>query len=487
MAIETLILIGVGVYLLIMLAIGYYASRGSTSLADFVVAGRKMPLWLCATSIFATWFGSGTMMGAATAAYEGDKLLMMGEPFGSALALLLLGLFFARLFRRTRRLTWPEIFAARFGKVAGTFATLADVTSGIIWLGGVLFTFGVLMESLTGLPMTVGIFGGLLVVVTYTMIGGMWAVALTDFVQMVIFVVGMFILLYFVLDDAGGWGAVMAQLPSGSFNLFRIESTRGNWMDIIHVWMTLGVASVAASTVIQRALSARTESVAQNGFYIAALGYVVIGAVPLMLGFAATVTLPGLDNPNAVLTELAFQHMHPFFVAIFVGAILSAIMSTSDSILLADSSVVTTNLLPLVKRNPSERLRLRVARFAIPVIGLISTYVALNAERVVEVLIDSAAVLLAAIIVPFVLCFWWEKANRTGALAGIVFGLAGWVTALALESEFPADLVGFAVSLVGMVVVTLLTQKFDPPIPLTDCDGQTVELKDRVGTLGFRK
>jgi SSS family solute:Na+ symporter len=103
MAIESLILIGVGFYLLVMLAIGYYASRGSTSLVDFVVAGRKMPLWLCATSIFATWFGSGTMMGAATAAYEGDKLLMMGEPFGSALALLLLGLFFARLFRRTRR------------------------------------------------------------------------------------------------------------------------------------------------------------------------------------------------------------------------------------------------------------------------------------------------------------------------------------------------------------------------------------------------
>jgi SSS family solute:Na+ symporter len=480
MAIESLILIGVGFYLLVMLAIGYYASRGSTSLVDFVVAGRKMPLWLCATSIFATWFGSGTMMGAATAAYEGDKLLMMGEPFGSALALLLLGLFFARLFRRTRRLTWPEIFAARYGKVAGTFATLADVTSGIIWLGGVLFTFGVLMESLTGLPMTMGIFGGLLVVVTYTMIGGMWAVALTDFVQMLIFVIGLFILLYFVLDDAGGWSAVTAQLPSGSFNLFRIETTRGNWMDIIHVWMTLGVASVAASTVIQRALSARTEKVAQNGFYFAALGYVVIGAVPLMLGFAATVTLPDLDNPNAVLTELAFEHMHPVFVAVFVGAILSAIMSTSDSILLADSSVVTTNLLPLVKRNPGDQLRLRVARFAIPVIGLISTYVALNAERVVEVLIDSAAVLLAAIIVPFVLCFWWEKANRTGALAGIIFGLAGWLTALALESEFPADLAGFAVSLAGMVVVTLLTQKIDPPRPLTDCDGQVVELKNRV-------
>ena len=471
----------------IMIAIGFYASRGAQSLTDFVVAGRNMPLWLCSTSIFATWFGSGTMMGAATAAYEGDTLLMIGEPFSSGLALLLSGLFFARLYRRSQRLTWPEFFEARFGKLAGTLSSIADINASIIWLGGVLFTFGVLLESLAGAPMAVGIFGGLFVIVVYTMIGGMWAVALTDFVQMLVFVVGMFVLLYFVLGDAGGWSNVVAQLPEHSFRAIPLEHTVSNWVEHFHVWMSLGIAALASSSVIQRALSARTESVAQDSFYLAAFGYLTIGLVPLMLGFAATVTMPGLDDPNAVLTDLAVKHLHPVFVAVFVGAIVSAILSTSDSILLAVSSITSTNLLPLVKNKPSEKLRLQVARFAIPVCGLLATYIAFNADRVVQVLIDSTAVLLAAIIVPFILCFWWEKANRLGALAGMFGGLFTYMAATAIGTEFPADLIGFLVSAVAMVLVSLLTQQIDAPRPLTDIDGHPIDLADRVGTLGLKK
>lgn len=487
MTTQTLILVGVGFYMLLMIAVGFYASRDAHTLTDFVVAGRKMPLWLCATSIFATWFGSGTMMGAATAAYEGDLLLMVGEPFGSGLALFLSGLLFARMYRRSRRLTWPEFFAARFGKFASAFGSVADMAAALIWLGGVLFTFGVLLESLAGLPMAVGIFGGLLVVVVYTMIGGMWAVALTDFIQMTVFVVGMFVLLYFVLDDAGGWNSVVAQLPADAFRPIPKEHSLARWVEYIHVWMGMGVAAIAASTVIQRAMSARTERVAQNSFYIASFAYVTIGLVPLMLGFTATITMPGLDDPNAVLTDLAVAHLHPVLVTLFVGAIISMILSSSDSILLSVGSITSANLLPLVKRNPSEKLRLQVARFAIPIGGLAATYIAFNASRVVQVLIDSVAVLLAAVIVPFFLCVWWRKANRSGALAGMLGGLLTWIGASAIGTEFPADLIGFGVSLLAMVVVTLATQKSDPPRPLTDYEGNPVEMTNRLGTLGFRK
>jgi Na+/proline symporter len=158
-------------------------------------------------------------------------------------------------------------------------------------------------------------------------------------------------------------------------------------------------------------------------------------------------------------------------------------MSTSDSILLGVSSIISTNLLPLVKKDPSQKLRLQVARYAIPVCGLIATYFAFNAERVVEVLIESAAVLLAAILVPFVLCFWWDKANRSGALAGMAGGIIAWAGAAAYGTDVPPDLVGFVVSLGSMVIVTLLTQKIDPPRPLTDIDGNRVETTDRLGTL----
>ena len=116
-----------------------------------------------------------------------------------------------------------------------------------------------------------------------------------------------------------------------------------------------------------------------------------------------------------------------------------------------------------------------------------ATYVAFNANRVVQVLIDSTAVLVAAILVPFVLCFWWRKANRAGALAGMFGGLIAWMGAAAAGMEFPPDLIGFLVSVVAMVVVVQLTQKTDPPRPLTDFDGDTIELINRVGTLGINK
>ena len=483
MSTESLILLGIGIYVVIMLAIGFYASRGAHSVTDFIVAGRNLPLWICSASIFATWFGTGIMMGAATSGYDRDMLMMVGEPFGSALALFLSGLFFARLYRRSRRLTWIEFFETRYGRLAGVFGAVADIAASIIWLGGILFTFGVLLEALTGLPMAIGVFGGLTVIVIYTMAGGMWAVALTDFVQTIVLILGLFILLYVVLDDVGGWTSIAAQLPEHSLRLIPLVHTAGNWIDWIHVWMTLGVAAIASTPIIQRALSARTEAVAQNSFYVATVLYLGIGVIPIVLGLVASVTMPNLDDPNAVLTKLAVEHLHPILVVVFVGAILSSIMSTSDSVLLGVASVVSTNLLPLVRKHPDSALRLRVARIAIPIAGLLATYIAFSASRVVEVLIDAAAPLLAGIIVPFVLCFWWEKANRYGALAGMAGGLLGWMVASTMDSTFPPDLIGFGASLVTMVAVTLATQKVCPPCPLADIDGQPVVLADRLGTL----
>ncbi len=479
MTLETMILLGLLAYLASMMLIGLYAGKGTHSATDFILAGRSLPLWLCSTSIFATWFGSGIMMGAATSGYDRDFLAMIAEPFGSALALLLCGLFFARIIRRTRRMTWIEFFEMRYGKIAGFFGAMADIGSGVIWVGGVLFTFGVLAETFTGLPMAVGILGGLLVIVSYTMIGGMLAVALTDFVQTIMLVLGMLILLVVVLNDVGGWAAIEQQLPADTIRFFPVEHTYQNWIEYIHVWMTLGVAAIAANSIILRALAARTEQVAQNSFLVASIAYTVIGCVPIALGLIASVTMPDIADPNAVLTDLAREHLHPVMVVLFVGAILSAIMSTCDSVLLSAGSVISTNLLPLISKNPDDALRLKVARFSIPFTAAAATYIAFGAERVVEVLVQSAAPLLAMTIVPFILCFWWKKANRSGALAGIVGGLIGWGSAAMLGTVTPPDLVGFAVSLVAMIVVCLLTQHMDPPQPLTDIDGQVVALERR--------
>ena len=486
MSTGTVIFAGVGVYIVIMLGVGFWASRRTHTVTEFIVAGRGLPLGICTATVIATWFGGGSMMGTSGAAYQHGMLGIIADPFGSALCLFLVGFFFARLFRRLRILTVADFMAQRYGQVAAMAITFTTLFSNIMWVGGMLVAFGLIFESLTGTPFVIGVFGGALVIVVYTAVGGLWAVALTDLLQLAIIVVGLVILLAVVLVDVGGWGAVTAQLPEGTFRLIPGENTWEQWLNYLRAWMIIGLVDISAQTLTQRALAAKSERVAQNSFYLGSIGYLVFGMIPPVLGLIASVIMPDLADAESLIPILAIEYLHPVAVAIFVGALLAAIMSSSDSALLACSSVLTQNVLPLVKRSPSARLGLIVARLAIPACAIISIAIALKFQVVFDLVLDANILGMAAIIVPFIMGVWWTKANRAGALSAMAVGLSAWISTMLVMPSWPADFIGLAACLLTMLVVTPLTQRIDPPRPLVDSEGNEVEMKDRLGTLGFR-
>ncbi len=483
MTTESIILTGVAVYLAALLVIGAYASGKSKTPEDFIVAGRSMPLWLSTASITATWFGGGMMIGAAGAAYEGGLLGVIADPFGATLCLLLVGLFFARLFRRLKLLTCIDFVDNRFGKVAATVAACISIISNIGWTAGMFVAFGVIFQSLTGTPVELGIVAGAIVVFVYAAVGGMWAVALTDFFQMAIISVGLIMLFFVVLIDVGGWSAITAQLPEHTFRFVPLEQTGENWLNYIRAWLIFGLADISSQTLLQRAMAAKSERVAQNAFYLGGLGYLTLGMIPVSLGIIASVTMPGLADPESVIPALAIDHLHPVAIAVFVGAMLAALMSTSDSALLSAASLISTNLLPLVRRHPSDGVRLNVVRFAIPVCGTVAIIVALEVRAVFELIIDANVLMLACVAVPFIVGVWWQRANRTGALAAMAIGLLAWLMTGVFAPELPGDLIGLLASFITMMSVTPLTQKSDPPRPLLDGDGNEVKFKDRLGIL----
>ena len=235
--------------------------------------------------------------------------------------------------------------------------------------------------------------------------------------------------------------------------------------------------------VLKRACSAKNEQTAQNSFYLAGFGHLFLGLIPVTLGIIASITMPGLTDPETVIPELAIAHLHPVAIAIFVGALLAAIMSSADSALLAAASVFSVNILPLFKPKVSDRQRLKATRIAIPVLGSIAVYVALKVQVVYNLILDANSVILVCVTVPFIVGVWWKPANRTGALASMGMGFLTWFLAIVYAPDFPGDLLGLLVGLVTMFVVSLLTQKFDPPEPLRNGDGEVVEFKDRLGTL----
>jgi Na+/proline symporter len=371
---QTIVLIGVGLYVSVMLAVGVFVSGKSGTMSDFAVGGRNMSLAVCSISIAATWFGSGPMMGSAAAAYAGNTLEVLRDPVVSGVSLLIAGFFFARTYRRSGRMTPIEFHETRIGNLAGVISSFVNLIGGSIWLGAVLFAFGVVFETLTGQPAAIGILFGTVVIVVYTMFGGLRAVAATDVLQM-------------------------------GFAYFQ-------------VWFSSGLVAIGVISVVQRAMAARTEQVAQNAFYIAGVGYLAFGMIPVMLGYIATATMPGVADPNAIIPLLAVEHLHPVVVAIFVGAVISAIMSTSDSILLGCGTVISVNLLPRIMKDPSDKIRLRVARWSVPVIAIISLYTAFNTSTVISAIAISISLGFAGMSAPFMLALWWAIFRPASSASG---------------------------------------------------------------------
>ena len=261
------------------------------------------------------------------------------------------------------------------------------------------------------------------------------------------------------------------------------EASAWAWLDYLRAWLIFGLADVTAQSLLQRAFSAKDEQTAQNSFYLAGVGHLSLGMIPVTLGIIASVTMPGLSSPETVVPQLAIAHLHPIAVAFFVGALLSAIMSSADSTLLASASIFTVNILPLFKPQTSDRFRLLATRIAIPVFGSFAVYVALEVKVVYDLIMDANSVSLVCVVIPFIVGIWWKRANRTGALASMGMGFITWVSALRFAPELAGDMLGMLVALITILIVTPLTQNFDPPNPILDGDGEEVALENRLGTL----
>ena len=476
----SLIALGTTVYVLAMFYIAYRASGESDSLDEYLLAGRNLSLGICTASITASWFGSGPMLGTAAAAYSDSKLDLLFDPIACSGCLIIIGLLFIKALRRSRKLTWIQIVEDRLGKVAGVIASLVDMAGEIMWLGGVLFAFGVVFETLTGTDATWSVVIGTLVVVVYTLVGGLRAVAFTDALQMTLIVLGLLVLLQAVVSDIGKIGPVFQAL-SDVLRFTPATNSSASWADYIHIWVAAGLGGALSTSVLQRGMAARTEQESQLAFLFAGVAYFFLALIPVALGAAAVTLLPGIDDPNGVIPALALEYLHPLLAILFIGAILSAIMSTSDSILLSVGTVVSTNLLPLFVRDPSEGLRLTVAKLTIPIAAGVAVGFALNGEAVLEIIFDSLALVTAGVIGPFMLGLWWSKTNRLGALVGMLAGLVSYFVLLVMGFAWP-DLVAFFGSVILTVVGSLLSQGVDQPRPLKDIDGGILSMD---GTVGF--
>ena len=482
---STLVLGGVGVYVLIILAIGVYAGRRVGDSTDYIVAGRNVSLGLLVFTLFATFYGGGTIMGVAGAAYDDGVLGVIADPFGAALCLFLGGFFFFRVMRRMRLLTVADFFRIRYGKTAEMLAGLCMIPPYLGWVSSQFVAVGFILHTLTGLDTTLGMVLGAIVVIIYTVIGGLWAVALTDFIQALVLMIGLALLCFVVVADAGGLSSIAARLPQGHLSFFP-DGGLNDWLWYIQAWVVIGLGGLPAQDLIQRAVSARSEGTAVASAYISGIMYVGFGLIPVTLGLAALVTLPDVANSEFVVPTLAMDHLPPLALALVLGALVSGIMSSADSALLAPASVIGENLARIAKSDLEPQQVLAISRWAVVALGVLSLLAALYFQRIYDIMVGAWAVLLVSLFVPLVAGIYWQRANATSAVAAIASGLISWLVLSLVQETWPADLLATVIAAITLVIVANVTAHRDSPCRLVTLEGDPVDERQRLGWPGFK-
>ena len=458
------------VYLLITIAIGLYAARRVKNTADFAIAGRNLPLVMIVTTTFATWFGAETVLGIPAKFVNGGLNGVVEDPFGAGACLILVGLFCAGKLYRMTLLTISDYFRERFGRTVEVACSLIIMVSYLGWVSAQVTALGLVFNLLSAgaISTPVGMVIGVVSILAYTLFGGMWSVAITDFLQMIILVLGLSILAVFAGNMAGGADKVIAFAASKDLFKFWPEPSFKDILFFLAAAITIMFGSIPQQDVFQRVMSANSESAARKGPVIGGVCYILFAFVPMFLVVSALLIMPEQttallkDDPQKILPTLVLEKMPFVMQVLFFGALLSAIKSTASATLLAPSVTFTQNIWRQFRPRTSDRQELRAMRVTVLVFSALVLAYAIYTQGtpIYEMVSGAYQVTLVGAFVPLVFGLYWKKATTQGAILSIAAGMLTWLLLLATPAgnEFPAQLAGVLASCAGMLLGSLMPQ-----------------------------
>jgi len=459
-------------YLAISIAIGLLAARRVHNTADYAVAGRSLPLAVVIATTFATWFGSETVVGVSARFVSGNLGEVVEDPFGASMCLVLVGLFFAYKLYQRNLITLGDYYRLRYGRTIEVLCSIMILVSYLGWVAAQVTALGLVFHLL--LPDTISVVGGMIlgtaIVLVYTLYGGMWSVALTDFVQMIIIAVGLVLIAWFAAGLAGGADRVIDYAATnGKFQFFPEGGGSKEWIFFFAAAITMMLGSVPQQDVFQRVMSSKDAKTAVRGPVIGGLLYLAFAMIPMFIVTAAVMVMGDQattllqDDPQKVLPTLVMERMPVVLQVAFFGALLSAIMSTASATLLAPSTTFVENILRNIKPGMSDRATLRAMRISVLVFTAIVLVYAISMQgtSIYELVSGAYQVPLVGAFTPLVFGLYWKRATTQGALASVTLGLFTWlffVVTPPLAEAFPQQLAGLIAALVGMIAGSLLPQ-----------------------------
>jgi Na+/proline symporter len=462
----------VTIYLLISITIGLVAATRVKNTKDYAVAGRHLPLPVVIATVFATWFGAEAIFGVSSTFVTEGLSGVAADPFGSSMCLIIAGFFFSTQLYKLNIITLGDFYRMRYNRTVEVLTTIAIVISYLGWVAAQIKALGLIFNMITSGAVSeeAGMILGTAIVLTYTTFGGMFSVAILDFVQMIVVIGGLLYIGNIVSGMTGGVAPVIEHArAAGKLNFFPKGADVWVWVTFLGGWMTMMLGSIPQQDVFQRITSAKSAKIALWGSILGASVYFCFTFVPMFIAYAATLIDPVLfgklvlEDSQRVLPTLVLQHTPIFTQAIFFGAVLSAIMSCSSATLLAPSISFAENIVRGYIPHLTDKGFLRVMRICLVGFALCVLLYALNTELSIFGMVESAyKITLAGAFVPLFFGAFWKKATSQGALAAIIGGISTWVLIEVLIGEaslIPPQLIGLGVSVVGMILGSLLPQK----------------------------
>jgi Na+/proline symporter len=429
------VLIAILVYIILQLGFAFWVSRRVHNEEDYLVAGRRLGPWLATFTIFATWFGAETCIGAAGQAYEGGLSSTKADPFGYGLGIILFGLLIAVPLWKSRALTLADVYRNRFGIGVERLAAIIMIPTSLLWAAAQIRAFGQVLAASSEMGVVVAITLAAVVVIAYTTVGGLWADAFSDLLQGGVLIVGVLILgvIFFTVSD----GLTLLAGQPGE----RLSLTRGdpNWLATLEALAVPIFGSLVAQELASRVLATRSPQLARRAAVGAGFLYLAVGLIPVSLGLVGLQLVGELDEPEQVLMVYAQQQLPTFLYIVMIGALVSAILSTVDSALLVSGALTAHNLVLPVRPDLSEKAKLRINRGTVMAYGVIAYVMALFGGSVYELVIEASSLGTAGLLVILGFSLWGKRYGGAAcAYAALVTGFTVYVTTTHLfEIDYP--------------------------------------------------
>ena len=451
------------IYWVISVGIGLWAAMRVKNTADFAAAGHSLPLPIVTAMVFATWFGSEAVLGIPAEFIKEGLGGVVSDPFGSALCLILVGLFFAKHLYNRRMLTIGDFFREKYGRTVEVLVTLCIVVSYLGWVAAQIKALGLVFHVVSdgAISEDLGMIIGASSVLIYTLFGGMWSVAITDFIQMIVIVIGMLYISGEMTALTGGFTVVIEHAAAAGKFSFWPDMNLVSILGFTAALCTMMLGSIPQQDVFQRISSSKNVNIAVQASILGGVLYFIFAFVPMYLAYSATLIDPGLveryinTDSQMILPKLVLEHAPVFAQILFFGALLSAIKSCASATLLAPSVSFAENIVRGFYKNLSDQGLLKIMRITVLFFTLAVTLFAMNSELSIFKMVESAyKVTLVAAFVPLAFGIYWSKANSLGGLLAVVFGLTVWIGAeiLAPEATLPPQLAGLLASVAGMLL-----------------------------------